>query len=205
MMRPILVVLLLAGAAHADAIQTHGPENFPGKNELSVNIGYQAGFGARYTDSSGFKLFGEYARRITDLIWFDAQLNNTFGVDWGTHTCFDRFGRPYTCGGPGDGWDFQLAAGIKLKIKTPIPLVVEIPLVLGVDVLYNRPCGDTGAAIPVFKPGVGAKYFLTQKIGLGLGFNTGFGPAFHQDSNCSLGYTDFYGAFDVQIGAEFIL
>ena len=209
MMRPILMtmVLLLAGVAHAgDPIQTRGQEAFPGNNELSAHLGYQAGFDARFTDSSGFKLFAEYAHRFTDLVWLDVQLNNTFGIDYGTRTCFDRFGRPYACGGPGDGWDFQLAVGVKLKIKTPVPVVIEIPLVVGLDVLYNRPCGDTGVAAPVFKPGVGAKYFLTRRIGLGLGFNTGFGPAFHQSSNCDANsYTDFYGAFDVQIGAEFIL
>jgi hypothetical protein len=204
MMRPIVIVMLFASVANAAEIQTRGPENYPGPNEFSVHLGYQAGFGARFTDSSGFKMFAEYARRLSDLVWFDAQLNNTFGFDYGTHTCIDRFGRPYACGGPGNGWDFQIAAGVKLKIKTPIPLVVEIPLVLAVDILYNRPCGDTGAAVPVFKPGVGVKYFLLRNIGIGGGFNTGFGPAFHQDSNCALSYTDFYGAFDFQVGAEFL-
>lgn len=203
-MRSLVILMLLGTAARAAPIQTHGSESFPGPNEFSVHMGYQAGFGARLTDSSGFKLFAEYARRLTDLVWFDAQLNNTFGFDYGAGTCFDRFGRPYACGGAGNGWDLQLAAGVKLKIKTGIPLVVEIPLVVGVDVLYDRPCGDTGGAVPVFKPGVGAKYFLTRNIGLGVGFNTGFGPAFHGASSCATGYTDFYGAFDFQLGAEFV-
>jgi hypothetical protein len=149
-------------------------------------------------------MFAEYARLITDLVWFDAQINNTFGYVYGGRTCIDRFGRVYNCGSAAYGWDFQIAAGIKLKIKTPIPLVIEIPLVLAVDILYNRPCGDTGAAFPVFKPGVGVKYFLLRNIAVGGGINTGFGPAFHQDSGCSVSYTDFYGAFDFQLGAEFI-
>jgi hypothetical protein len=204
MMRSVLFIMLFAGVAQAAPIQTQGPENFPGPNELSAHFGYQAGFGAHYTNSSGFKLFFEYGRRLTDLVWFDVQANNTFGFDYGTTTCFDRFGRPYACGGSGNGWDFQLAAGVKLKIKTRIPLVVEIPILLAVDALYNRPCGDTGAAVPVIKPGVGVKYFLLRNLGIGGGFNTGFGPAFHQDSNCSVGYTDFYGAFDFQVGAEFL-
>jgi hypothetical protein len=204
MTRPILLLLLFAGFAHAAPIQTQGPENYAGPNEISAHLGYQAGFEARFTNSSGPKLFAEYARRITDLVWFDLQLNNTFGFEAGTSTCIDRFGRPYACGGPGNGWDFQFAAGVKLKIKMQrIPLVVEIPIVLAIDALYNRPCGDTGVA-PVLKPGVGVKYFLLRNIGIGGGFNTGFGPAFHQDSNCSTGYTDFYGAFDFQVGAEFL-
>ena len=30
------------------------------------------------------------------------------------------------------------------------------------------------------------------------------GPGFHAGSNCFDSYTDFYGAFDFQMGAEFI-
>ena len=97
--------------------------------------------------------------------------------------------------------------GVKLKFKTPIPLVVEVPLLGGVEVLYHRDCNDGGAAVPVFRAGAGVKYFLTRNIGVGGGMTFAFGPAFHGRNNCGNGdsYTDLYGAFDFLVGAEFIL
>ncbi len=76
-----------------------GPEQFPGNNEFSVHIGYQAGFAGRFANPSGFKLFAEYARRFSDLVWLDLQANNVFGFGESTGTCYDRAGRPFPCGG----------------------------------------------------------------------------------------------------------
>jgi hypothetical protein len=52
--------------------------------------------------------------------------------------------------------------------------------------------------------GGGVKYFVTRSIGLGGGINFAVGPGFHQASDCLNSYTDSYGAFDFQLGAEFI-
>ncbi len=184
-----------------------GPEQFPGNNEFSVHIGYQAGFAGRFANPSGFKLFAEYARRFSDLVWLDLQANNVFGFGESTGTCYDRAGRPFPCGGGRyyyyGGWDFELAIGVKLKIKTSIPLVVEIPILAALEVLYNRQCGDTGVA-PAVRVGGGVKYFVTRSIGVGGGINFALGPGFHADSDFRASYTDFYGAFDFQLGAEFI-
>lgn len=181
-----------------------GPEHFPANNEVSVHIGGQVGFAGKFANPSGFKLFAEYARRFTDLVWLDVQANNVFGFGSATGTCYDRMGNPFPCNGfYYGGWDFELAIGVKLKIKTGIPLVVEVPLLAAVEVLYNRQCGDTGAA-PAARVGGGVKYFVTRAIGVGGGVNFAFGPGFHGASNCFNSYTDFYGAFDIQFGAEFI-
>lgn len=200
-----LALLLAAGIAHAD-IQKSGSEVFPGKHELSPALGYQAGFGGLYQNPSGFKLTAEYAYRFHPLVWFDAQLSNVFGFGGSAGPCANTINNTFCYRG---GWDFGIAAGVKLKWVTPIPLVVEAPLLLGVDVLYNRDCGDNGAAGPVLRTGVGAKYFLTKKIGLGVLFAFSFAPGFHGSTNVPAcahsSYTDFYGTFEFDIGAEFIL
>jgi hypothetical protein len=208
----LLIILILAAAspAFADGVQTSGAEAFPGKNEISAHIGYQAGFAGRYANPSGFKLFAEYARALTDLVWLDVQFNPVFGFGGsGTYTCYDRFGNPYVCGGAAyyGGWDLELAVGVKLKFKLgKIPLVIEAPITLALEGLVNRSCGDNGVAAPVLRTGGGVKYFVTRAIGLGVGVNFALGPGFHADSPCGPnGYTDFYGAFDFALGAEFIL
>jgi hypothetical protein len=200
-----VVTLLLAGAAsavaHAD-IQTGVPEEFPSKHELSAHLGFQAGYGAQLGSTSGFKLDGEYAYRFHPLIWFDANLANVFGFGSADGVCTHSVLATCYRG----GWALEMAAGIKVKIATRIPLVVEVPVLLGVDVLYNRDCGDDGAGVPILKTGAGVKYFVTKKIGVGAKLDAAFGPSFHQSSVCKQqSYTDFFGYFDFLVGAEFVL
>ncbi len=199
-----LVLLLLAAPAWGQ-IQTHGKEEFPGNNELSVFTGYQAGFSGTFGNPSGFKLMAEFAHGFSQIVWLDVQLNQTFGFG-GTGTCFDRFGNPFPCGGAyNGGWATELAVGVKLKFKTGIPLVVEVPITAAFEILYDRACGDNGVAAPVIHPGVRAMYFLTRKIGVGVSFNFALGPGFH-GGGCGQGsYVDLFGAFDASLGAEFIL
>src|SRR5689334_3164540 len=88
-----LSLLLLASPAVAEVgIQKSGPEVFPGKNELSAHVGYQAGFAGQFANPSGFKLFMEYGRRFTDLVWLNIQLNPIFGFGAASGICYDQFG-----------------------------------------------------------------------------------------------------------------
>jgi hypothetical protein len=199
------LALLLLGASARAEIQKSGPEVFPGKHELDAHLGYQAGFGGYVQNPSGFKITGEYAYQFHPLAWFDLQLSNVFGFGDRAGRCADAPANFCYWG----GWAFGFAGGVKLKWTTPIPLVVETPILLGVDILYMRDCGDNGAAAPLLRTGAGAKYFLTKRIGLGVNFAFSFGPGFHTGSavpQCRRdGYTDFYGSFEFNIGAEFIL
>ncbi len=205
-MRCIAVVLLLLSGATAHAeIQKSGPEVFPSKHELDAHLGYQAGFGGVFQNPSGFKLTGEYAYQFHPLAWFDLQVSNVFGFGAPVGPCN---GAPAVLCYRG-GWAFGLAGGVKLKWTTKIPLVIETPILVGVDILYNRDCGDDGAAAPLLRTGAGAKYFLTKRIGLGVNFAFSFGPGFHTGSaveSCRRSsYVDFFGSFEFNIGAEFIL
>jgi hypothetical protein len=200
-----VVVLLLQGGVARAEIQKSGPEVFPSKHELDAHLGYQAGFGGVFQNPSGFKVTGEYGYRFHPLVWFDLQASNVFGFGGAVGPCANA-GNVFCYRG---GWAFGLAGGVKLKWTTKIPLVIETPILVGVDVLYLRDCGDNGAAAPLLRTGAGAKYFLTKHIGLGANFAFSFGPAFHGGSavpSCQRGaYTDFYGSFEFNIGAEFIL
>jgi hypothetical protein len=209
MSRPLLLVLVflgaLGGVARAE-VQAGVPEVFPSRNEISVHTGFQAGFGGHYTDgTSGFKLEGDYAYRFHPLLWFDVSVGNNFGFGNGDGPCAHVLNTTCYRG----GWALELLAGLKLKWALQrVPIVIEAPVQVGVEVLYNRDCGDNGAGVPVLRTGGGAMYFLTKKIGVGLKIDFAGGPAFHGSGTaCGIqhSYTDFYGYFDFMLGAEFFL
>ena len=211
-MRTLRAATLLAIGASLAAIapqargdvQSGVPEVFPSRHELSGQLGFQLGFGGKVGDPSGLKLTAEYGYRFHPIVWFDVQLSQLFGAGGRNGVCMDNPALLCYRG----GWMTQLAAGVKLKIALKaMPLVVEVPILVGVGGMYNRDCNDDGAAIPFGRAGVGAKYFLTRRIGVGAHVDFDAGPAFHQATACRAGggYTDFYGAFDFMLGAEFIL
>ena len=200
----ILSVVATAGVARAQDNQVQRPfEVQPSRHEVSVHLGYTAGFGGDFGSPSGLKVSGDYAYKFHRIAWFDLQVANTFGFGSRDGLCVNSVDSNCYRG----GWDLGIAAGAKLKFN-PLPrVVIEVPLLVGVDVLYNRNCGDNGAAV-VLRPGIRAKYFLTPRIGIGADVTTAFGPGFHASGAavCSTNsYTDFYGAIDFLIGAEFYL
>lgn len=206
----LLALAVLLGSAQlaaADPIQKSGREEWPGKHELQPLLGYQVGFGAQVANTYGVKLGLEYAYRFQQYAWFDMQVHNVFGAGPTGGLCYQSITHHCYWG----GWGFELDAGVKVKIPiAPVPLVIEVPILLGVVGVYNRECGDNGAAVPIFKTGVGVRYFITRRIGVGVTTHLMFGPSFHEESHvlCGKGqntYTDLYGAWDFQLGGEFIL
>lgn len=199
----LLALLLIGPVARAD-VQDLGARPWPGKHELSAHMGYHLGFGQTVGDSAGLKLVADYGYRFHRLLWFDMQLNQVFGFGARDGACVKNTAALCYRG----GWSTQFAAGVKVKIAiSKVPLVVEVPILLGLTGMYNRECGDDGVAIPLFRTGAGLKYFVRPRIGLGVAINVDLGPAFHDATPCKGGgrYTDFYGAVDALLGAEFIL
>jgi hypothetical protein len=198
----VVAVSTLPSVARAADIQRGVPQEFPSKHEISTHMGFQAGFGAQLGSTSGFKLEADYAYRFHPWIWFNLGVGNVFGFGSADGVCaHSSIAMCYR-----GGWAFEVMGGLKLKFATRIPLVIEAPILIGADILYNRDCGDNGAAVPVVRTGGGVMYFLTKKIGVGAKFDVAFGPSFHSSSVCkNVSYTDFYGYFDFLIGAEFVL
>lgn len=201
----LTLLVALAGTARAQ-VQAGVPEVFPSRHELTINTGFQAGFGGRYDNGvSGYKLSVEYAYQFQRIMWFDAMVGNVFGFGTADGVCANTLhGNCYR-----GGWAVELLAGLKLKWAVrSIPLVIEMPIQVGVDGIYARNCGDNGASVPMFRTGGGVMYFLTRSIGVGGKIDFAGGPAFHgRGSVCGINdsYTDFYGYFDFTFGAEFFL
>lgn len=200
----LLTVAAAASTARAE-IQQGVPEVYPSKHEISTHLGFQAGFGAKYGSTSGFKLDADYAYKFHPYIWFNADIANVFGFGAVDGPCANALNVSCYRG----GWALELMAGVKLKFGLQkIPLVIEAPALIGVEVLYNRDCNDNGAGVPVVKTGGGVMYFLTRKIGVGAKFDVAFGPSFHGAGSVACqntSYTDFFGYFDFLVGAEFVL
>jgi hypothetical protein len=215
LLRPSVVLVLalslgaaLGGSAHAE-IQRGVPEVFPSRHELSTHLGFQAGFGGKYASgTSGFKLEAEYAYKFHPIAWFDVSVGNNFGFGNADGRCANTIAlnAPSCYYG---GFALELMAGVKFKFPTRLPIVIEVPVLLGVEVLYNRECGDNGAAVPALRTGAGGMYFLTPRIGVGMKIDFAAGPGFHgKPGGCfvdSHSYTDFFGYVDFMFGAEFFL
>jgi hypothetical protein len=196
------VLLLVSSTAAAQ----RGSLPFSGNNGVGVGLGYQYGFGGQFANPSGFKLFFDYDHRITDIVWLDFQLNPVFGYAAAFEgVCYDPKGHAFACNSNlyYGGWAVEFAGGIKLRFPTPIPLVVDVPITASVMAMFNRQCGDDGAAV-MLRAGGEVRYFVTKWLGVGGGVHLAFGPGFHGAGPCSPGYTDFVGLFDFQAGVEFI-
>jgi hypothetical protein len=194
----VVASTLAASSARAQTYVSRSMSGFPGKDEISTQLGFQASLGG--TTPGGFKLFIDYSHRMNNLVWLNFKLNPTFGVGDARGVCYDRFGNPYDCGVgfDGNGYAIDLLGGVKLKWMTRYKLMPYADIDAGVVPVFARPGGDNGAAIVLYTGG-GLKYFVTPRIGLGGEINFTLGPGIYS------GHTEFYRAFNMGIGAEFIL
>ncbi|HZS36934.1 MAG TPA: hypothetical protein VFF06_08910 [Polyangia bacterium] len=209
-MRFVIVAALLGGWLAPARAQSGNPvvskrAAFAGSNELSAQLGFQASLGG--TTPGGVKLFFDYSRKLTDVVWFNVKLNPAFSTS-SRALCLAN-GVVYDCGagfdGNGDSIDFL--AGIKLKF--PIARYRLLPYAnfsAGVVAILGRPSNDDGAAV-VFRPGGGVKYFVTPHIGLGAELDFTFGAGFYSATcnGCRDAHDEFYRAIDFAVGAEFLL
>ncbi|HXU67810.1 MAG TPA: hypothetical protein VN947_00700 [Polyangia bacterium] len=194
----LLAAMLCASAAQAQTYVSRRYDNFPGKDELSGQLGFQASLGGG--TPGGFKMFLDYSHRLTNLVWLNFKLNPTFGAGETRTVCVDQFGNTYDCGTgfDGNGYAIDILAGVKLKWMTRFHLVPYANINAGVVPVFARPAGDNGAAV-VFNTGGGLKYFVTPRIGVGGEMTFTLGPGFYS------GHTELYRAFNMGVGAEFIL
>jgi hypothetical protein len=194
----LATVLCASAAANAQTYVSRRMDGFPGKDELSGQLGFQASLGG--TTPGGFKMFFDYSHRLTNLVWLNFKLAPTFGAGETRTVCVDQFGNTYDCGTgfDGNGYAIDILAGVKLKWMTRVHVMPYANINAGVVPVFARPAGDNGAAI-VFNTGGGVKYFVTPRIGVGGELSFTLGPGIYS------GHTEFYRAFNMGVGAEFIL
>jgi hypothetical protein len=200
----VVTTLLVGGVAQAQQQQfapttvSRSMNGFPGKDELSGQLGFQASLGGG--TPGGFKMFFDYSHRLTDLVWLNFKFNPTFGVGSSRTICYDRFGNAYDCGlgFDGNGYAIDILGGVKLKWMTRLKLMPYVNIDAGVVPVFSRPYNDDGAAV-VLHTGGGLKYFVHPRVGVGGEIDFTLGPGFYS------GHTEFYRAFNLGVGAEFIL
>jgi hypothetical protein len=200
----LIAVLFLATPALAQSYVSRGMSGFPGKDELSAQLGFQASMGGG--TPNGFKMFFDYSHRLSQLVWLNFKLNPTFGAGGDRTICTDGNGNVYDCttGFAGEGWALDILAGVKLKWMTRVHVMPYANIDAGVVPIFSRPNEDTGAAV-VIHTGGGVKYFVTPRIGLGGEIDFTLGPAFYGSSRYVHSHNEFYRAFNFVVGAEFIL
>ena len=174
-----------------------------GKNEISTQLGFQASLGG--TTPGGVKLFLDYSRYLGKIVWFNAKLNPTFDTSNGA-VCVDRFGNAYNCGLGGDGHAIDALVGVKLK--WPIHRIKLMPYAninVGIVGIYNRPLNDDGVA-GVVNTGGGVKWWATPHVAVGGEVGVTLGGAYYTETcaNCRNAHSEFYRAFNMGLGGEFI-
>lgn len=194
----LVAALAVAPRARAD-IQKNGPEEWPGKNEISAHTGFQQGLtGFTYGGTTtGFRLMAEYGFRFHRLMWLNFGANLVVGG-----ACDDKGHCGYAAGGSA----IEPQAGLKIKWQPPIPLVPYVKFAAVVPIIWGRFCGDNGFAIGGRVAG-GAKYFLTKNIGVGVEFGFMVGPGFFSGTSCAnpIGsHVEIYAEADFNVGAEFV-
>jgi hypothetical protein len=210
-----IVTLVLVGAAPRAAraqVQKSGPEVWPGKNELSLHLGFQTGlntYGRGGGPPGGAKILADYNFRFQDAgvysLWLNIGLNFVAGVGCAS---VNGVANAVCNGAYANGDTVEPAAGIVLKFRTPVPVVPYAKLDATIVGVFLRYCGDNGAAF-AGRVGGGVNYFVTKWLGLGIDFGFTLGPAYYGGAPASCtgiaysSHVEFYAAFDLSAGASF--
>jgi hypothetical protein len=195
-----LTMFAATAQAQSQPLEVSRTAVMQGKNEISTQLGFQASLGG--TTPSGVKMFFDYSRYLGSVVWLNFKLNPTFAAS-ARVTC-----NGYDCGYGliGDGDSLDVLAGVKLKFPMVHKLVPYANINVGVVGIYDRPYGDDGAAA-VFRGGGGLRWFVTPHVAIGGEMNFTLGGGFYGETcpGCQNGHNEFYRAFDMALGAEFVL
>src|SRR6266516_2982019 len=153
----IIMVATLAASAQAQQAQgsvSRSMSGFPGKDEISAQMGFQASLGG--TTPGGFKLFVDYSHRLTNLVWLGVKLKwmTRFhlmpyaGIDAGVVPGFARPG-----GDNGAAIVLYTGGGLKYFVTPRIGLGGEINFTLGPG-LYS----GHNEFYRAFNMGIGAEF-----------------------------------------------
>lgn len=216
----VALAALLSPLCARAQIQKEGPQRWPGKSEISLHLGGQGAFGSYTSSASGIRVYAgsattggrftfDFGYLLSDMHAYSVWLDLGFNLVFGGCTVTD-FARYYDCAGS----EFRPFGGVKIKFRTPIPLVPYAKIGAGAPIIFNRLCGDNGFGGVAHAAG-GVKYFLTKNIGVGVEGGFSFGPVAYlgvnaSDAGCFDKYhyyydshLELYATWDFQVGAEF--
>jgi hypothetical protein len=187
----VVALVSMTSLAHAQA--RRGAVG--GEDEIDAMIGGRVGV----QNSPGGGLVGtEYAHRLSQMTWFDLQLDMSFG---GTSNCFVNQRGFVDCGAYG-GSSLDIIAGVKWKFQTRNERLVPYAKVGGGLAFLFWPGPDNDGFAPVVRGGGGVKYFVLPSLGLGGEMSATFGPGFYGcGPGCS--YSDLFFAFNAVASVEF--
>jgi hypothetical protein len=183
----LALVVATAGFAHA--------HNFTGNNELDGMIGGAINLA---NEPGGAKLFNEYGYRVSNISWFNLQLNFTFGgngrdcfIDRNGFVACDRF----------SGQAVEMIAGVKFKFPTRHEKLSPYAKVGGGLAFMFFPGPDNDGVAAVFRGGGGVKYYVVPSLAVGGEMDMEFGPGFF---GCGRDCTDttLFVGFDIAGGIE---
>lgn len=216
----LVLSLAAAGPARAD-VQSSGPEVWPGKSALTLQLGFQnpvSWYGKQGGSPGGFRLLVDYDFRFYDAgsftLWLDIGAALTLGGPCGGRE--REFTGVWGCGPYGNGHEVEPMAGVRMNFKVrPIPLVPYVRLDAFFSYIFNRYCGDNGFAFGGRAAG-GAKYYLTRNLGVGLETAFTLGPGIYPygapDTNtvCFVNgltydaHTEIYATFELTAAAQYV-
>ena len=183
----LALLVATTGLAHA--------HNFTGNNELGGMIGGAINLS---NEPGGAKLFNEYGYRVSNISWFNLQLNFTFGgngrdcfVDRNGFVSCDRF----------SGQQVEIIAGVKFKFQTRHEKLVPYAKVGGGLAFMFFPGPDNDGVAAVFRGGGGVKYYVIPSLAVGGEMDLEFGPGFFGCGRDCTDTTVFVG-FDIAGGIE---
>src|SRR5207247_2328581 len=132
-------LFIASSSAWAQSSISRSMSGFPGKDELSTQLGFQASLGGG--TPNGFKLFIDYSHRLSELVWLNFKLNPTFATGGDRTICYDNNGNIYDCssGFAGEGWAIDILAGVKLKWMTRVHVMPYANIDAGVVPIFSRP------------------------------------------------------------------
>jgi hypothetical protein len=202
----LAAALLVLGAAATEARAERYYYYYPYygyyRNEISLGAGVQAG--ATGWETSGFKLFFEYARRLGPHGAIAFQVNPVVvpGVyDPDCHDGLTHCRRFFY----GNGYSVDLLFGGKWRWQArSAPILGTFDLTFGMVPLFYRYHDDDGIAL-VGRAGGGLVILLSPHVGLRFDAHMIAGPAFLGYWRCdTCDHIEPYVAFDTGMAIEFI-
>jgi len=189
----VAAVAVLSLGGSADAQRRYAGGGFAGPNELTGQIG--PSFGITHVTPGGFKFDNEYGHQVSNITWFNVQLNFTLGGESHGGLCWDPHnGRYYDCWEGFSGDAIEIVAGVRLKwLRGRLMPTAKF----GGGLVMSFWGGEYGATAIVFRGGGGVKYYVVRSLAVGGEAAISIGPTFIQHNG-----TDAYAALDLLGGIE---